>query len=91
MDIVAEFLNKHFNGFECDSCNRAFPRSLLINLDSPFTEIAGRYCTMCYHKVYDLIGFCGECGEEYPKKYLFKNVFDDEVICKRCLQNEENE
>jgi predicted amidophosphoribosyltransferase len=87
-DLVAKFLSKHFNGYECDSCHRAFPKSLLINYNSSFPEVDGLYCTLCMHKVYDLLGYCDECGEEYPKKHLYKCVFDNSIICKRCLQNE---
>jgi hypothetical protein len=86
MALVDEFLHRHFvEKHLCSDCGRHFPLSVLITLDSPFPEINGKYCTVCYHKVYDLLGYCDECCEEYPKKQLYKNVFDDTVLCRRCL------
>ena len=84
-----QFFKKIMEAFACSDCGRYFPRSVLITLDSPFQEIKGTYCTICYHKIYDLIGFCDECGNEYPKQYLYASLFDKTVVCKECLQHEE--
>lgn len=92
MALVDEFLKRHFvDNHRCDECNRHFPMHALITLDSPFTELNGKYCTVCYHKIYDLIGYCDECGNEMPKKYLYKSLFDKSVVCKECLQHEAHE
>jgi predicted amidophosphoribosyltransferase len=86
--LTNDFLKKYFTTHYCDGCNRHFPASVLIQVESDFKEIAGKYCTVCYHKIYDLIGYCDECGNEYPKQYLYKSEFDQGVICKECLKNE---
>jgi hypothetical protein len=91
MSLVNEFFHKQFvEKHHCTNCGRHFPLSVLINLDSPFPEINGKYCTVCYHKIYDLLDYCDECGEEFPKRQLYKNVFDETIMCMRCLQNEQN-
>jgi hypothetical protein len=91
MSAANEFFKRHFlDTHTCDECNRHFPLHVLINIDSPFPEIAGKYCMICYHKIYDQIGFCDECGNEYPKKRLYKNLFDKSIVCEGCLQSEQN-
>jgi hypothetical protein len=91
VDLVEEFLHRHFvEKHVCSECDRHFPLSALITLDSPFPEINGKYCTVCYHKMCDLLGFCDECGEEYPKKQLYQNVFDNTIVCKRCLNEQDS-
>lgn len=91
MALVEDFLKRHFTNHNCDSCGRHFPLSCLVTFDSPFPEIAGKYCVCCSHKVFDLVDYCDSCGEEYPKGHLFKSLISEEKYCKTCLRNEMEE
>lgn len=88
---MSNFFQRHFiDAHACSDCGRHFPASVLISVDSNFVELAGKYCTVCMHKIYDLIGYCDECGNEYPKKYLYQSMMDKSIVCKECLQDEQN-
>lgn len=91
MALVDEFLHRHFSNHSCDYCSRFFPASALITLPSPFEEIAGKYCAVCYHKIYDLIGYCDACCEEYPKSHLYQSLISKEKYCRTCLREELSE
>lgn len=89
MDLVNDFLHRHFvYNHTCDYCGRHFPASCIINYDSPFQEIAGKYCTVCFHKVLDLVDYCDCCGEEYPKGHIYKSLISKEQYCKNCIKGE---
>jgi DNA-directed RNA polymerase subunit RPC12/RpoP len=90
MALVEDFFRKHFiDAHVCSDCGRHFPASMIITLDSYFPELAGKYCQICFHKIYDLIGYCDECGNEFPKQHLYKSMFDQTVVCKGCLHEQD--
>jgi hypothetical protein len=80
-----EYWDKFIMGFECDHCGRHFPKSVLVNMNYGHKQLDGRYCVVCSHKIYDKMGYCDECDEQYPKSHLYVNAVDKSTLCKGCI------
>jgi hypothetical protein len=80
-----EYWDKFIMGFECDHCGRHFPKSVLVNMNYGHKQLDGRYCVICSHKIYDKMGYCDECDEQYPKSHLYVNAVDKTTLCKGCI------
>jgi hypothetical protein len=80
-----EYWDHFIMGFECDHCGRQFPKSVMVTMKYGYTQLDGKYCVVCSHKIYDKMGWCDECDEQYPKSHLYVNAVDKTTLCKGCI------
>ena len=79
------YWEKFIMGFECDHCGRQFPKSVMVTMKYGYSQLDGKYCVVCSHKIYDQMGCCDECDEYYPKSHLYINAVDKSTLCKGCI------
>jgi hypothetical protein len=87
---MSDWWNDVVYGFQCDACGKHFSKSVLITINSSFKEVDGKYCVCCSHKIFDLMGYCDECENEYPKSHLFTSI-DKSTYCKQCIRSMDDE